>query len=197
MVLFDGLDRPRQASVYLTEHASSFYIQLRRRVGHLHGSEYALSLRRRLQVSTWLWRSGVPEFVQLQDVTALSFPDASMDAVVCQDVLEHVPDFRAALRELARVLKPGGNLVLTVPFYDASLSSRQIARLDGAGGIEFDGEPEYHGDPVSGGVLCYHHFGWDLLDAMRDAGFADAQACRVHDIERGLPQGLWVLRASR
>jgi hypothetical protein len=87
--------------------------------------------------------------------------------------------------------------VLTVPFYDDSPRSVQIARPDGQGGIEFDGEPEYHGDPASGGVLCYHHFGWDLLDAMRDAGCSDAQACRVQDLERGLPQGLWVLRATR
>ncbi len=197
MVLLAGLQHPRRSVVYTTEHASSFYVQLRRRIGRLRGSEYGLGLRRRLKMSTWLWRSGVLEIVQLQDVTALSYRDAVMDAVVCQDVLEHVPDYRAALRELVRVLKPGGRLVLTVPFYDDSPQSVQIARPDGQGGIEFDGEPEYHGDPVSGGVLCYHHFGWDLLDAMRDAGFSDAQACRVQDLERGLPQGLWVLRATR
>lgn len=197
MVLFDGLECPWQSVVYMTEHASSFYVRLRRRIGRLHGSEYGLGLRRRLQMSTWLWRSGVLEFVRLQDVTALSYRDAVMDAVVCQDVLEHVPDYRAALRELVRVLKPGGRLVLTVPFYDASPDSVQVAHRDADGRIECVGEPEYHGDPASGGVLCYHHFGWGLLDAMRDAGFSDAQACRVQDLERGLPQGLWVLRATR
>jgi hypothetical protein len=35
-------------------------------------------------------------------------------------------------------------------------------------------EPEYHGDPTqSSGCLCYYHFGWDLIDAMRAMGFRD------------------------
>lgn len=197
IVLFDALSQPMQSVVYTTEHASSFYVWLRRRVGRLLGSEYGIGLRRRLRMSAWLWRSRVAELVRLQDVTALSFRDSSLDAVVCQDVLEHVPDYRAALREFARVLKAGATLVATVPFYDRAPASVQIAFPDGRGGVEHAGEPEYHGDPVGGGVLCYHHFGWDLLGAMREAGFADAIACRVHGIEHGLPQGLWVLRARR
>jgi SAM-dependent methyltransferase len=197
MVLMDALTDPHRSEVYITEHASSFFVWLRKRIGRLHGSEYGIGLRRRLQMSSWLWRSRVPELVMLQDVTCLTFRDASMDAIACQDVLEHVPDYRAALREFARILKPAGTLVLTVPFYDASPTSVQVACPDGAGGIEFLGEPEYHGDPVAGGVVCYHHFGWDLLEAMRSAGFNRAEACRVQDLERGLPQGLWVLRATR
>jgi SAM-dependent methyltransferase len=47
---------------------------------------------------------------------SLPFRDACMDAVICQNVLEHVRDpFRAA-REIARVLKPGGRLYCVVPF---------------------------------------------------------------------------------
>jgi hypothetical protein len=44
-------------------------------------------------------------------------------------------------------------------------------------------------------VLCFHHFGWDLLDAMRESGFAEAEALRIADPERGLPEPQWVLRA--
>lgn len=43
-------------------------------------------------------------------------PDGSYDTVVCSEVLEHVVAPGAALSEIARVLKPGGRLVLTVPF---------------------------------------------------------------------------------
>ena len=65
-------------------------------------------------------------------------------------------------------------------------------------GIDFlQQPPEYHGDPLGGGVLCFHHFGWDLLDAMRECGFAEAEALRVRDPERGLPEAQWVLRARR
>src|ERR1700680_1186655 len=49
------------------------------------------------------------EFVQA-DVTALQFPDASFDLCVTYNGLHCLPDPRAALGELARVLKPGGRL---------------------------------------------------------------------------------------
>ena len=43
-------------------------------------------------------------------------PGGSYDTVLCSEVLEHVADPAAALAEIRRVLKPGGQLVLTVPF---------------------------------------------------------------------------------
>ncbi|HTU20847.1 MAG TPA: class I SAM-dependent methyltransferase [Gemmataceae bacterium] len=46
------------------------------------------------------------------DLTRLPYADASFDAVVCGWVLEHLPDPRLGLRELARVLTPGGKLLL-------------------------------------------------------------------------------------
>lgn len=137
------------------------------------------------------------EWVQREDVTKLSFVDRSFDSNVSLDVLEHVPDFRVALRELARVLRPGGSLVLTVPFYADRVESRMLATVHPDGNIEHLQPPEYHGDPLGSGVLCFHHFGWDLLDAMNASGFSSAQAVRVHDPGNGLPEPIWVLRASR
>ncbi|MGZ4632572.1 MAG: class I SAM-dependent methyltransferase [Actinomycetes bacterium] len=49
------------------------------------------------------------------DVLALPFPDASFDRVIAAEVLEHIPDDRAAMAELVRVLKPGGLAAVTVP----------------------------------------------------------------------------------
>jgi SAM-dependent methyltransferase len=46
------------------------------------------------------------------DLTRLPYADASFDAVTCGWVLEHLPDPRPGLRELARVLRPGGKLLL-------------------------------------------------------------------------------------
>lgn len=49
------------------------------------------------------------------DVARLGLSDASFDAVVCGEVLEHVDDDAAALAEIARVLRPSGALVVSVP----------------------------------------------------------------------------------
>lgn len=49
------------------------------------------------------------------DITAIPAPDASFDVVMCTEVLEHVPDPVAALREMVRLLRSGGRLLLTAP----------------------------------------------------------------------------------
>jgi len=52
----------------------------------------------------------------VSDITAIPAPDASFDAILCSEVLEHLPEPTHALDEFARLLKPGGKLILTAPF---------------------------------------------------------------------------------
>jgi SAM-dependent methyltransferase len=52
------------------------------------------------------------------DVQALPFRDGVFDAVKATELLEHVPDVARALAECRRVLRPGGHLVITVPFLE-------------------------------------------------------------------------------
>lgn len=59
------------------------------------------------------WNYGTLDYVC--DITDIPVPDASFDVVLCTEVLEHVPDPIATVRELARVVAPQGSLLLTVP----------------------------------------------------------------------------------
>jgi SAM-dependent methyltransferase len=54
-------------------------------------------------------------YFQMASAANLPFPIASFDVVIMLDVLEHVPDDRAALAEVSRVTRPGGVLILSVP----------------------------------------------------------------------------------
>jgi SAM-dependent methyltransferase len=57
--------------------------------------------------------------VKQADACGLPFPDQTFDLIFATDVIEHVDDDFSALRELRRVLKPGGYLLLTVPAFAA------------------------------------------------------------------------------
>lgn len=49
------------------------------------------------------------------DLANLPFKDASFDIVICSEVLEHINDYSSVINELTRVLKDGGEMVVTVP----------------------------------------------------------------------------------
>lgn len=49
------------------------------------------------------------------DALRLPFEDGAFDAIICSEVLEHLPDYETALGEIARTLRPGGALAVTVP----------------------------------------------------------------------------------
>jgi SAM-dependent methyltransferase len=51
------------------------------------------------------------------DVVRLPFKDDDFDLVICSEVLEHIQNYLQAIREIIRVLKPGRNLVVSVPRY--------------------------------------------------------------------------------
>ncbi len=54
-------------------------------------------------------------YLQQADATRLPFADASIDKIICSEVLEHIHDYQSVLKEIERVLKPGGLLAVTVP----------------------------------------------------------------------------------
>jgi len=155
--------------VYLTEQVTPLYkwMAARFRTVSVLGSEY---LGREA-------RSGeVRDGLQHQDVERLGFDGASLDLVVSGDVLEHVDDPRKALAEFARVLRPGGHLLFTVPFWWETEKNRRRARARD-GSVEHLVDPCYHGDPMNpAGSLAFFDFGWELLDWVSGAGFRDVSA---------------------
>jgi len=102
------------------------------------------------------------EGIRRLDVTRIDAPDADFDCVLCNHVLEHVPEDARALRELYRVLKPGGFAILQTPYagnLEKTLENQpQVDAPEER--LEFYGQEDH--------VRLY---GRDLLDRIRDAGF--------------------------
>ena len=68
------------------------------------------------RATTYLPTNITGEGVTAVDATAMPFADASVDVVVCVSVVEHIRHVEAAFAEMGRILRPGGTLLLTVPF---------------------------------------------------------------------------------
>jgi len=65
-----------------------------------------------LQTGTW----NNTKLDIVSDIVSIPLPDRSLDAIMCTEVLEHIPDPLAAIKEFSRLLKPGGYLLITAPF---------------------------------------------------------------------------------
>jgi hypothetical protein len=151
---------------YITEQATPFFGFLAARHPGITGSEFLPDTP-----------SGRHDArgIRSEDLTRLSFADASFDVLLSFEVLEHVPDYRAALRECARVMAPGGLALITAPFLTNAAETLVRASIAADGTTVHHEPPDYHGDPISDrGILCYYWFGWSLLDDLRAAGFSDA-----------------------
>ena len=125
-----------------------------------------LSLMAREQKGRWL--------VAQADVTKLPFAGGSFDVVICSEVLEHIVDNRTAVAELVRVLKPGGDLVVTVPRFWPERVCWAISRA-------------YHREP--GGHIRIYKKG-ELMSLLEAAGVR----CRLIRYRHGLHAPYWWLR---
>ncbi len=174
-LLLWALGAEPRCRIYLTEQITALYRWVKLRFRAAVGSEY-------LRDGT-LWGGSNRDGIRHEDLTALSFADESFDAVISLEVIEHIPDFRKAFSECARVLKPMGKMLLSVPFHQGP-DHLLRARVRDDGTIEHLLPPEYHGDPLDPlGCLCFHHFGWDVLDFLKAAGFRQAAAYSIWSLE--------------
>lgn len=121
--------------------------------------------------------------IRYENLEALTFPDQSFDLFITQDVLEHVFDPRRAIREVHRVLKPGGAHIFTTPKHRALLTSRCRARRELAGDIEYLAEAEYHGSPQGDGrALVTWDFGGDFEELL--SGWAGVPVETIYTVDR-------------
>jgi len=96
------------------------------------------------------------------DIQALPYDDESFDVVLCLHVLEHIPDDRLAMRELHRVLKPGGRAIVMCPIdYDRSETLEDPSVTDPKERARVFGQFDH--------VRLY---GPDFEDRLAEAGFA-------------------------
>lgn len=163
-----GCQPAPQDRIYVTEQTTPMFAALGRRYPHLTGSEYLSDAVPFGEVSA----AGIRN----ESVCRLTFETSAFEHILSFDVLEHVPQYRQALAEFYRCLRPGGWLVLSVPFTgEARTLTRALLQDDGS--VRHLVTPEYHGDPLStAGCLCFYHFGWDLLETMREIGFQNVQS---------------------
>jgi len=93
------------------------------------------------------------------DIADIRFPDASFDCVLSLHVLEHVPDDRRAMREILRVLRPGGWAILQVPIVREKTFEDPAIRTPEERLVHYGQEDH---------VRAY---GLDYADRLREAGF--------------------------
>lgn len=67
--------------------------------------------------------------VRRGDITEMPFPDASFALVLATDIIEHVDDDVLALREIARVLRPGQSALVTVPAFPSLWGFQDVVSL--------------------------------------------------------------------
>ena len=122
-----------------------------------------------------------------ESLEALTFADNTFDLFITQDVMEHVFNPAAAFREIARVLKPGGMHILTVPLVNKCKPTCRRAEREADGTIRHIAEPSYHGNPIDDkGSLVTMDWGYDIVEFIRNESGLSAHMVTIDEIERGI-----------
>lgn len=168
----------RKSRIYLTEQSSALFRCVRKGFPFAIGSEHLGETIPLGQTNS----AGIRN----EDLTRLTFPAESVDAVMSFDVFEHIPDYERAFTECGRILKPRGKMLFGVPFDTSSSRNRIRARMHSDGTIEHLASPEYHYDPLQPeGCLCFQHFGWEMLEQLKQAGFSTVSALCYYSRDYG------------
>lgn len=124
---------------------------------------------------------------QCQNLEELTFEDNSFDLFISQDVLEHIYHPDKAFREIARVLKPGGAHIFSVPIINKENATVRWATLGEDGNPNFLFEPEYHGNPIDEkGAPVSMHWGYDIAEYIQLAAGTPTTIVTIDDLSKGI-----------
>ena len=125
--------------------------------------------------------------VRCENLEALTFPDASVDLHVTQDVLEHVYHPSKVFKELVRTLKPGGAHVFTTPLVNKDKPSKLRARIGEDGQVSHLEPPVYHGNPISDkGSLVTVDWGYDICRTVFESSGLFTHLVHIDDLSMGI-----------
>jgi len=167
-----ALERHRLLALFF-EKKTNLYTQPHLRMLHV-APEPCFESRLRARVGAGYLTADLedPHADVRMDITQIQYPDATFDVIYCSHVLEHVSDDRAALRELHRVLKPGGWALIMVPisaertFEDPSITDPK------------ERERRFGQDNH------VRRYGRDFVGRLQETGF-DVRVFGVSDVARG------------
>lgn len=154
-----SLERHRLLWLYLTEKTNFFSAPLK--VLHFAPELCFAKFRRLSNLDYTAADLNSPLAAEVIDITAIPYPDSTFDVILCNHVLEHIPDDRLAMRELYRVLKPEGWAILQSP-----LNPSQAITFEDPAINTPEQREQYYG----------HHdhkrlYGQDYKDRLSEAGF--------------------------
>jgi SAM-dependent methyltransferase len=122
-----------------------------------------------------------------ENLEQLTFADGSFDLVLTQDVFEHIFHPDRAIKEIDRVLKPGGAYIMTVPLVMKSNASRRRASIDVNGNVIYLEDAQYHGDPINErGTLVTIDWGYDILSYLSYHSSLQCTMIYIDDLSRGI-----------
>lgn len=108
--------------------------------------------------------------VYCEDIRQTTFADETFDLIITSDVMEHVSNWREAVAEMGRLLRPGGAHIFTIPLrWPIPPTSRVRATIVGDEIVHLV-PPRYHVSGTGGQALVFTDFGADLLDEHATAG---------------------------
>ncbi len=142
------------------------------------GDDYRQAMRRRVDYLASDYDERAHRTELKLDLTRMELADGSLDLAMTAHVLEHIPDTDAALRELHRVLRPGGRALIQVPLVQPATAPPV--------------EPEFHEDNTP----VFWRFGFDLTERLRDHGFTATVLVtqdfrrRVLSLDTDWPEGI-------